>query len=578
MKKYKSFISNLIQESIEIKNADDAKIFAFKYDTNEQCKYIALILKTLYEFEIYDYDGIMNDIGNMEYDCFIWNGLYFVQDTLTSTVHRWIIKLEFDDFNKFISEPMNIKYNTNPEVDPFEEEDWGYTIEESKLDSPSLDGLPEQFCVKVNNEQEVRDLMDFFNSLNIKFRGGINPLEYSFSPKYPYIYYNYYGNQRQQRGVLLHGKHADITEIPLKTILTNKDGFDKRIRWYSKGKFRIEPQVYDIKESKTDTIEGEIKIQEYTSTWENIFKTRYRNLANGEVKDIKKLLDGPIAMISDGIKMFNGGEDCDINIIHNKKMDIIEICPNKASRDELERKLKMTKDHQKVWDIRMELKRYKEKIIRFPKNAKIVLLDIDAISDTIFELSKISDLIIFGTDVYDKPKSFNMNNFDMLFYRTDISALTIHSKDTTTISLDLLKPIRYKKIERKIVNTEIDPWGEEEWDDSYFEKKMLNFEEYKINESVSDIDFREKVVIFETIDEAKLFYRKMSESGYKFYDDVIDGKISGWDSFIYNNNRFVLADSKYYVNLGYTPIYVRDLFKDNSEPTRIRWFKKGKLE
>lgn len=357
MKKVKSY-TNLTPEIAE-------KIM-ISYATEKQCISIAIILNDL-GFKVYEFGEILSYVDNMKFDCFIWNRKNtFVQDRVMTYKDKDKIEISYDKFMEFINgKPLYMTYTTNDDIDPFGEEDWGYSIQESN----------------------------------------------------------------------------------------------------------------------TEKVEGEIKIEDYTSTWDNIFKTKYRNLDNGDIKDIERLLDGPVAMIYDGIKMFNGGEDCDINIIHCKHNDYVKITPFKKAIQTREDELRTSMNVWRTNLLKTEIREYKEKAFRFPMSMKIILLEVSKLSDFIVDyLSEIKDVILIGTGVYDQPVHFNMNDFDRIYYNTEPPSLIFMSKDENEVAFDLLKPIKYKQIVKKIVNTEIDPWGEEDWDDSLFEIKLLNFAEYNLNE------------------------------------------------------------------------------------------------
>ena len=116
-------INQNIKESIN-EDKDYLKNFLIKYETKEECIEIIRTLKIL-GFEIYDYPDGCNDVDN-SMDFFNWIGFvwsrqgYFVQ---TKEYSKPSLSFqEFMDINNIKSKKI-----TKPDIDPFGEEDWGYS-------------------------------------------------------------------------------------------------------------------------------------------------------------------------------------------------------------------------------------------------------------------------------------------------------------------------------------------------------------------------------------------------------------------------------------------------------------------
>ena len=344
-----------------------------------------------------------------------------------------------------------------------------------------------------------------------------------------------------------------------------------------------EEEYWGIEESVSDNIKGDINIKSYSNTWENILKTRYRNLTNGDIKDIKQLFNEDVMVIIDNkIHILSGGDNCDINIIHHKKMDLIEIISFKHQRNAIESKLKKEKDHIKNFDLRRQLKFFLNKAVRFPMSSRISIIEIDDFSKAIYDLKKIPNCVLFGTDLDGKQIIYRMNNLDMMMFRTDIPSLVFRSVNTSYTYIDLSKPLRYEQIIHKIVNRDIDPYGEEDWDEAFYENVNLN-------ESLNE-KYDRTVIAFDSFDEALNFYEKMKKKGFKFTPDYGKKrleeilKMSPWNSFIYDfssygGGYFVLSRKEYYISKGYKELSVNDVLQmeggNANTNSRIRWYSKG---
>lgn len=236
---------------------------------------------------------------------------------------------------------------------------------------------------------------------------------------------------------------------------------------YEKTIFKPGEFFKKVFESTNDRINGTIEISNYATTWECIFKTRYRNLTNGDVKDIKKLLVGPIAVIINGeLKMFNGNDKCVYDFIHTRRMEYVEIWQTKEDKEQYEyhrKKIKQEKSTNRLKEIYIT-NTYYNKMIRFSLNDRLMLLDIVKYEDDIMELAKIPDCVMFLTDVYGNIIKYKANILDSIEFEIDNTCAVFESKIDKDVYVDILKPITYDNKVPTTKNKELDPFDEDDWD------------------------------------------------------------------------------------------------------------------
>ena len=155
------------------------KNYFIEYKTGAECKEIIKTL-ILMGYTVFNSDDILNmsnsRIENDKWRAYIWNVDKFVR-VKSNTFNKK--NMTFDEFIKLLN--SKIKLKKNPDIDPFGEEDWGYTVQESISNFPN-------FTVFVKNHVEFKDLMVYLQQNGVKWVSGTSPT--SMSPmKNVYIFY-----------------------------------------------------------------------------------------------------------------------------------------------------------------------------------------------------------------------------------------------------------------------------------------------------------------------------------------------------------------------------------------------------
>jgi hypothetical protein len=242
---------------------------------------------------------------------------------------------------------------------------------------------------------------------------------------------------------------------------------DEDLDIYEKITFKSGEFFKKILESTNDRIYGTIVWSNYATTWEGIFKTRYRNLTNGDVKDVKKLLVGPVAVIINGkLKMFNGDDKCIYDFIHTRKREYIEIWPTKEDKEEYEyhrKKINQVRYVDRPKEIYLT-NNYCNKMIRFSLNDRLTLLDIFKYENDIMNLVKIPNCVMSLTDVYGNNIKYKANYLNTITFKTDNACAVFESRMSENVYVDILKPITFDNQPLTKTNKELDPFDEDDWD------------------------------------------------------------------------------------------------------------------
>lgn len=118
-----------VQESIE--NFDDMTKYVYQFNNIEECRIVANGLIDL-GYSIFNYDKIMTDDDLERYNCFTWGRPF--RRFSRGVIYHLDQVITFEEFSKMFLSGKKISRITNTEVDPFEEEDWGYRVQEKKID------------------------------------------------------------------------------------------------------------------------------------------------------------------------------------------------------------------------------------------------------------------------------------------------------------------------------------------------------------------------------------------------------------------------------------------------------------
>jgi len=209
---------------------------------------------------------------------------------------------------------------------------------------------------------------------------------------------------------------------------------------------------------------SKICLDDYLTEYDNIFKHRYRNLKNGEIKELEEIFNKKLIFEEgDSLKIFNPN-DFRVEQITLKQTPKIKrnIYKDKKGGEYIKFIHKKKAGYAYAWPKRKKANDEEETYYLMPVPDVLKIYDIEEFLIDLNSKNDNSRCIISAFDHYDEQHTFDVKNFRFVYEERRKNIFLIDIDIQRVYDIEMSLPIEFYS--SKSVNLEDDPWCEENWD------------------------------------------------------------------------------------------------------------------